>query len=445
MRPAADLLAALLLLAATPSLAQATQHTAPQEAPANRPRKPKLPKARPLGTRLELRRDPATGELRDPRADSAAAGAASGSAGGTPTTIRARVNLVEVACNALLPDGSQLRGLGRDDFHLFEDGVEQTIAHFDASSQPASIALVLDASPSVFRELAEMKVAARSLAQELSPLDEVAVVAFAGQATLLLPFSRDRALLVRALASPTLARVENSSESNIYRAVYLTARELFRGRAGRKAILLLTDGQDSGLGLSWDPSSAMPRALGAMPSPVGVTPAGAGATPRAPAQVDRLTFEDVVRELAADGVEVYAISTQPRPRAMTDTWLAVHRDTMLVTPAAREVGMPHYTLYLAELVRRTGAGLYFLHEMPTLGHVYRRIAQALTAQYTLGYYPSAGLARSGWRSLRVELRAFTEEPAKPSEVSPTATARGDTNRSNARVLHRMAYYVPAIP
>lgn len=448
MRPAAILLAALLLLAATPSLAQAAhqpaQHTAPQEAPANRPRKPILPKARSLGARLELRRDPATGELRDPRADSAAAGATSGSAGAAPATIRARVNLVAVACNALLPDGSHLRGLGRDDFRLFEDGVEQTIAHFDASSQPASIALVLDASPSVFRELAEIKAAARSLAQELSPLDEVAVVAFAGQATLLLPFSRDRALLVRALASPTLARVENSPESNIYRAVYLTARELFRGRAGRKAILLLTDGQDSALGLSWDPSSAMPRALGAMP-PVGVTPPVAGAKPRAPAQADSLTFEDVVRELAADGVEVYAISTQPRPRAMTDAWLAAHRDAMLITPAARDLGIPHYTLYLAELVRRAGARLYFLHEMPTLGHVYRRIAQALTAQYTLGYYPSHSLARSGWRSLRVELRASTDESAKPSEVSATGTARGATNHRDAHVLHRVAYYVPAIP
>jgi hypothetical protein len=53
--------------------------------------------------------------------------------------------------------------------------------------------------------------------------------------------------------------VENSSESNIYESVFLAARELFRGRTGRKAIVLLTDGQDSGLGLTWDASSAQPR------------------------------------------------------------------------------------------------------------------------------------------------------------------------------------------
>ena len=78
-------------------------------------------------------------------------------------------------------------------------------------------------------------------------------MAFADQTHLLLPFSRDRNLLAAALASPELARVANSSQSFIYQAVYLTARELFRGRSGRKAIVLLTDGQDSGLGLTWDP------------------------------------------------------------------------------------------------------------------------------------------------------------------------------------------------
>ncbi len=307
----------------------------------------------------------------------------------------------------LSPDGTTLRGLGRDAFRVFEDGVEQAIAHFDASSAPARVALVVDASPSVFRELNEMKAAARALAATLAPRDEVAVVAFAGQAQLLLPFSRDRAMLERVFGSRELAQVANSAQSNIYQAVYLTARELFRGRTGRKAIVLLTDGQDSGLALSWDP---------------------AGAGPQRGAKADRLTFEDVARELAAAGVELYAISTQPRPRAMTDAWLDAHRNEMFVTPAARELGMPHYTLYLAELMRRAGGRLYFLAELGTLGEVYRRIAGTLGAQYTLGYYPSAGLARPGWRALRVELREGTTAPAAPR---------------NPRLTYRVAYYVPA--
>ena len=369
--------------------------------------KPELPQPRRLGRGVELRRDPVTGELRTLPAKSAKPRSADEASAPRlpPATIRARVGLVEVSCNVFGPDGVPLRGLGRDDFRLFEDGVQQSIAHFDESSEPASIALLIDASPSVFREWDEMKVAARALVEKFSPRDAVAVVAFAGGAHLLLPFSRDRVLLERAMVSRELARVADSRESNIYQAVYLTVRELFRGpapRRGRKAIILLTDGQDSGLGLSWDPASAAPQ----------------------PGErSSRLTFEDVVRELAAAGVEVYAVSTQARPKAMTDVWLEAHRSELLVTPAARELGMPHYTLYLAELVRRSSGRLYFLREIGTLSEVYRRIAETLGAQYTLGYYPTTGLGKPGWHALRVEL----------------------AGHDKTRLTHRAAYYVPAAP
>jgi Ca-activated chloride channel family protein len=374
----------LALMCAEPALAQ--------RKPAE---KPKLPRPRQLDRGVVYDRDPKTGELRT-------RSAAEPGASGTPAagTIRARVSLVEVGCVALDRDGTNLRGLRREDFRVFEDGAEQPIAHFDASTEPASIVLVIDTSPSIFRELAQMKVAARALAASLSPADEVAVVAFAKGTHLLLPFSRARALLEGAIDSPAMAMVANSRESNIYEAAYLTAHELFRRRPGRKAILLLTDGQDSGLRLSWDPASALPGAAR-----------------------NRLAFEDVARELAADGVALYAISTEPRPRAMTDAWLDAHRSATLISAATHELKIPHYTAYLAELVRRVGGRLYFLRETGGLSEVYRRIAETLGAQYTLGYYPGASIGRPGWRALRVEL------PGHPG----------------ARVVHRFAYYVPASP
>jgi hypothetical protein len=67
---------------------------------------------------------------------------------------------VQVSCTVTAPDGTQVRGLAQDNFRLFEDGAKQEIAAFDASATPASIALVLDASPSIFRELAAMRGAA---------------------------------------------------------------------------------------------------------------------------------------------------------------------------------------------------------------------------------------------------------------------------------------------
>ena len=360
----------------------------------------KLPKPRRLDSGVVLRRDPATGELR--RATPSATDTAAGSA-----TIRTRVALVEVGCNVFAAGGAPVRGLAAADFRLYEDGVEQRIVHFDASTAAASIVLVLDTSPSVFRDLDEIRDAARTLSRSLAPQDEVAVVTFAARTRLVLPLTRDRALLERTIAAYGLpSDPEEARGSRIYESVYLAAEDMFGGvsRTGRKALVLLTDGQDTGMGLSWDPASAMPRP-------------GASA--------DRLTFEDVARALAARGVELYAITTQPRPAAFTDAWLAAHRSETLVSSQSREAGMPHYTLYLAELVRRAGGQLFFLREVGALGDVYRRIAESLSAQYILGFYPSAGLARPGWRSLRVEL--ISEGPAR------------------ARLIHRIAYYVSASP
>ncbi len=350
-----------------------------------------------MGHGAALERDAVSGELHSsvPAGDAAGNGA-----------IRSHVTLVQIACTVTAPDGTQVRGLTRDNFRIFEDGAAQEIASFDASAAPASIALVLDVSPSIFRELAEMRDAAHSLAANLSPADEIAVVSFSSEAHLVLPFSTDRALLDRAIQSKNLAGVENSTESNIYESVFLTARELFRGRTGRKAIVLLTDGQDSGLGLTWDPASAQPRE-------------GAAAS--------RLAFDDVARELGGDGIALFIVSTENRPRAMTPAWLDAHSNEMLVNKNSRREQMPHYTLYLAELGRRVGGQLYFLREIGNLSEIYRRIALTISAQYTLGYYPSSGTARPGWRSLRVEL-------SSDSNVPPSS-----------KLAHRSSYYVSAFP
>lgn len=363
----------------------------------------KLPKPKRLDGAIGLHRD-AAGELRvTPRgAKPAAATTVDGA-----LRLRTQVNLMEVNCNALRADGSQVHGLAQSAFRLFEDGVEQKVAHFDASEEPASLVLLMDASPSVLPDLAEMKRAARALAAQLSSADEVALAAFGAETHLLLPFSRDRAELERAVDSVKLDLVGQGS--NIYEAIYLSARELFPGRTGRKALLLLTDGQDSGLGLSWSPVSALPKSG---------------------AERDSLSFEDVARALAQEGIELDAVSTQPRPRAMTDAWLAELAGATLLGGRAREMGIPHYTLYLAELARRVGGRLYFLREIGTLGEVYKRIAAELGAQYTLGYYPAAGGAKPGWRMLRVSVA----QAILPLPGSGELTVR-----------HRLAYYVPASP
>lgn len=358
--------------------------------------KRKLPRPVEMDAGVETIRDAASGELllrhiRENRNDLSPQTSAS-------PTLRIEVNLIEVTCNVSAPDGTAVRALAEKNFHVFEDGTEQQIAHFDASSNGASIALVLDASPSVLPDAEQMKAAAQELIAGLSPADEVAVIDFAEHTFLLLPFSADRQLLAKAVAGVDVrALFSDTIGSNIYRSLYLAANEIFPGRTGRKAIVLLTDGQDSGLGLNLD---------------------GEGVVPHAGER--RATFQDVVQALSAQGIEVYAISTQNRPHIMTPNWLAAHQTSSLISPAALRLGIPAYTDFLAELVRRVGGQLYFLNEEGSIAGAYHSVVQNLNAQYTLGYYPKSG-RKPGWHSLRVVVEGH----------------------GPVRAIHRLAYYQPA--
>jgi len=368
---------------------------------AHDPQRQKLPTPRVLDSGIVWQRDPETGELTVvAKSESGQTAASEASA---PAAIRSTTQMVSVTCTVAMPDGTSVPGLTRADFRLFDDGTEQKIAYFDASNQPASVAIVIDASPSVLRDSDDMKTAADALVDGLAPLDQAAVVDFAAHAYLLLPFSDVRELMRRAVARVNVRELfGDTGGSNIYEAVYLTVQQLFPGRTGRKVIVLLTDGQDSGLGLTLDPASATPSA----------------------ASPNRLTFDDLSRVLASQDIQVFAVSTENRPKIMTAAWLESHVGRTLITLDARESGIPTYTLYLAELVRRAGGQLYFLREAPTLADTFRKVAQRIRAEYTLGYYPqpdSAVPARAGWHHLGVQM----------------------VDQPNVSVSHRAAYYVPA--
>ena len=353
--------------------------------------KTKLPRPRRLDEDVSWKRDPVTGELKAVRTGGApnGVGAKDSAGAGTPLdshAIAVVTQIVPVTCGVIGADGVAVRGLQIADFRVFDDGVQQPLTYFDASTESASVAIVIDASPSVLRESDEMRNAARALVDALSSSDRTAIVDFSAHTYLQLPFSGDWGLIRKAVARvDARSLLEDTGGSNIYQAVFLTARELFAGHTGRKAIVLLTDGQDSGLGLTLDPKTAGPRA--GWPS-------------------DQLTFDDVTRALAAENIEAFAVSTESRPKIMTPAWVQLHASQTLLTYAAQESGIPAYTLYLAELARRSGGQLYFLREAETLADTFRQIALKIRAEYTLGFAPANNAAappHPGWHQLRVEV------------------------------------------
>ena len=363
---------------------------------AQNPQKAKLPKPKQLDADITWRRDTSTGEI---EAGAAAGAPAEAAPVGSPHAISVSTEIVPVTCSVTDAMGAAVRGLTREDFQIYDRGVAQTITYFDASAEPASVALVMDASPSVLRDVDEMRTAARALVDSLSGSDQIAVVDFSAHTYLQLPFSGDWGL-IRAAVSRVDARklLGDTGGSSIYESLFLVQRELFQGRKGRKAIVLLTDGQDTSLGLTLDPATAGPRR--GWPS-------------------NRLTFEDVARSLAGADIQLFAVSTESRPKIMTAAWVAEHASKTLVTQEARREEIPAYTLYLAEMARRTGGQLYFIREANTLADTFQQIALKIRAEYTLGFSP-AGAADGGWHELDVRV-----------------IGHGDP-----KVVHRAAYYVP---
>jgi len=371
----------------------------------------KLPRPRRLDEDVSWKRDPVTGELKAVLAVGATNGAGAKDSGGAGTStdlhaISVVTQMVPVTCSVIGADGVVVRGLQIADFRVFDDGVQQPLTYFDASTESASVAIVIDASPSVLRESDEMRNAARALVDALSSSDRTAIVDFSAHTYLQLPFSSDWGLIRKAVARvDARSLLDDKGGSNIYQAVFLTARELFAGRTGRKAIVLLTDGQDSGLGLTLDPKTAGPRA--GWPA-------------------DQLTFDDVTRTLAAEDIEVFAVSTEGRPKIMTPAWVQAHASQTLLTYAAQGSGIPAYTLYLAELARRSGGQLYFLREAETLADTFRQIALKIRAEYTLGFAPANNASappHPGWHQLRVQV----------------------VDHGDPTVVNRSSYYVAATP
>ncbi len=363
-----------------------------------------LPRPRRLDDGITWKRDPATGEL-TLVLSGAGHEANVPEYAGNAHSISVVTQIVPVACSVVGADGVAIQNLQQKDFRVFDDGADQPVVYFDASRQPASVAIMLDASPSVLRESDEMKNAARALVDALGSSDQTAVVDFSAHTYLQIPFSDDWGAIRKAVGRVDARQLlGDTGGTNIYQAIFLATKELFAGRTGRKAIVLLTDGQDSGLGLTLDPASSRPRP--GLPN-------------------NQLTFEDVLRELSTQDVQVFAVSTESRPKIMTAAFLASHAGQTWLTESARDGKIPAYTLYLVEMVRRSGGQLYFLREAETLADTFHQIAVKIRAEYTVGFSPTvAGTAqtpRAGWHQLRVEV----------------------VGHPNATVTARASYYIPA--
>jgi VWFA-related protein len=157
--------------------------------------------------------------------------------------VEVAVDLVNVNFSAMDRRGRMIPGLTMDDFAVEEDGRKQDISHFAREQElPLTMAVLVDISPSVEQVFeTEKRTAAGFLDSIITPRDLALVISFDRHVTLSHDYSEDVGSLTRAIDELRLSNVGTS----LYDAVYLAAREKLAREAGRKAIIILSDGQDT--------------------------------------------------------------------------------------------------------------------------------------------------------------------------------------------------------
>ena len=171
-------------------------------------------------------------------------------------TLRVRVNLVNTYFSAR-DKGGFLTGLHKDDCQIFENKEEQTIKNFTQEKKlPLTIGILLDTSGSQQNVLPlEQESGAQFLKDMLTPKDEAFLISFDINVDLLADYTNSAKELRRAIekAQINTGAGTGSITGNVtpkgtllYDAVYLATHEKLHDEAGRKVLVLLTDGGDQG-------------------------------------------------------------------------------------------------------------------------------------------------------------------------------------------------------
>src|SRR5579883_1344441 len=182
----------------------------------------------------------------------------------TVETLKVRVNVVQLFFNVKDKKGALIPGLTKDDFELSEDGKPQTIKYFTAESNlPLTLGILIDSSGSQARVLdMEKQVGGAFLNDILREKDEAFVIGFDVNVDLLQDFTNDVRRLKAALNKAKIntggsstgipglgggpVPTSNPRGTLLYDAVYLAAHDELAHEVGRKAMILLTDGEDEG-------------------------------------------------------------------------------------------------------------------------------------------------------------------------------------------------------
>jgi VWFA-related protein len=279
--------------------------------------------------------------------------------------IKVDTDLVTIPVRVMNKNGRFVAGLTRDNFKVFEDGVEKELALFSNEEQPFTVALVLDMSYSTTFKIGDIQSAALAFIDQLRPADKVMVISFDEDVHMLCEATNDRTAIYRAIKSTKI-----STGTSLYDAVDLVMNRRMRDLEGRKAIILFTDGVDT----TSRNAMAMTNTSDAMELDALIYP------------IRYDTYADVQNMKNHPVIALPVPGQTPQPGGFPFP-VPVSR---VPDPNARGTTPEDYEKarqYLDELASRTGGTTYLATSTGNLSEAFSKIAGELREFYSLGIYP----------------------------------------------------------
>jgi Ca-activated chloride channel family protein len=293
--------------------------------------------------------------------------------------IRVDTTLVTIPVSVTDRDGRYIPDLRKEDFRLWEDGVQQDVAFFASVDKPFSLVLMLDTSGSTRFRLEDIQDAAITFVNQLRPDDRVMVVSFDDQVRVLTEFTSDRYRLRDAIR-----RTETGNGTRLYDAVDLVINQRLNSVEGRKAIVLFTDGVDTTSRQASYQSNV-----------------------RDAEELDALIFPvqyDTYADQSGGGM------SWPNPSGdiLGQVLGGIFRKGRRGSSGGGGGGNSKHEYdvanrYLNELAYRSGGRDYQADSTQNLSSAFAKIAEELRRQYSLGYYPKAPAQAGQRRQIRVRV------------------------------------------
>jgi len=287
--------------------------------------------------------------------------------------VRTETSLVQLNVGVVDKQGRPITSLTRNDFVIYEDGVKQSIQHFEPVDAPFSLVLMLDVSGSTVSFRPQLKLASQRFLDALAPEDRVSVIQFNAKVKSLSGFTNDRMKTAYAIEI-----AEGAGETHFYQALRYALKELEKEGQRRKAIVVLTDGLDTSLRNS-DRS----------------TLSKAQSNEEALATIDPHSSPELKNVLASadrQGVTIFPLalpSGDPKRLPLQTP------NIVGIYAAARA--------RLQSLADRTGGRLNDINKLQYMAQLYREVAANLRTLYTVAYQPQGERVRGKWHEVKVEV------------------------------------------